>query len=276
MTARPRIVRFRWVAGLVLLATMFGCSGLANRLILHPRREVERYPGTERIRFEGVRVGHTVDVYRTTQDGAEFAVLALHGNAGLATRTHQSAQACFAGTPIDVWSVEYPGYGESDGAATMAGAAAAALDAFEFVRGQVDLPLIVFGRSFGGAVALHVAAEFADTDAIVLEKPPPFRKLVLGRHGWWNLWLLALPVAFGVPSQLVAGSNAARIETVPAVFCIATEDDIVPASYVEPIAAAYRGPRRVIRRATTHGAWFPLAPADLDWLRAAIRRASPL
>jgi hypothetical protein len=30
---------------------------------------------------------------------------------------------------------------------------------------------------------------------LVLTNPPPLRNMILQRFGWWNLWLLATPVA---------------------------------------------------------------------------------
>ena len=47
----------------------------------------------------------------------------------------------------------------------------------------------------------HVAAN-RPVAAIVLQNPPPLRQLILGHYGWWNLWLIATPVALGVPSEL--------------------------------------------------------------------------
>jgi fermentation-respiration switch protein FrsA (DUF1100 family) len=102
---------------------------------------------------------------------------------------------------------------------------------------------------------------------LVLSNPPPLRKLILQRHGWWNLWLLAAPVALSVPAELDTLANAKRV-TAPAIFVLAGHDTIVPPKYQEQVFTAYAGPKQAIRVATIdHND--PLPQTDLETLAAA-------
>jgi hypothetical protein len=64
-------------------------------------------------------------------------------------------------------------------------------------------------------------------------------------EGWWNLWLLAAPVAAQVPDELDAPTNA-RIVTAPAVFVTADRDTYVLPKFQEMTIGAYAGPMRRI------------------------------
>src|SRR5262249_36083316 len=91
------------------------------------------------------------------------------------------------------------------------------------------------------------------------------------RYGWWNLWLLAGPVAWRVPAGLDSPEKAAR-STAPCVFILAEKDNFVPPKYHEMITRAYAGQKRLlILRGKGH--WDSVDSAaegeladDLDWL----------
>src|SRR5213075_1666774 len=61
----------------------------------------------------------------------------------------------------------------------------------------------------------------------------------------WNLWLLATPVAMGVPSDIDSIANARKI-TVPAVFILMDSDSVVPPKFQQKVVDAYAGPKEVI------------------------------
>jgi hypothetical protein len=67
----------------------------------------------------------------------------------------------------------------------------------------------------------------------------------MGRHGWWNLWLLATPVALQIPSELNAPSVAPDVK-VPAIFLMSGGDTMIPQSYQKAVHDAYGGPKTVV------------------------------
>ena len=94
--------------------------------------------------------------------------------------------------------------------------------------------------------------------------------------GWWNLWLLAGPVALQVPRELDSIANAKACQ-VPAIFLLAEKDEMVAPRFQQLVVNAYAGEKRVI---TVHGAYHndPVQGAALanlndaiDWLLATSR-----
>ena len=166
----------------------------------------------------------------------------------------------------------------SSGKATLEGIAAAARVAYaEAVKRAQGRPIVVLGNSIGTTAALHLAANEAEIAGVVLRNPPPLRQLILRRHGWWNLWLLALPTAVQVPRALDSLRNATRARA-PALFVSATEDSVVPVRYQRGVMRAYAGPWEVVElRGAGHNdalpawAWERIAAAIEAWVRAAVR-----
>jgi fermentation-respiration switch protein FrsA (DUF1100 family) len=106
---------------------------------------------------------------------------------------------------------------------------------------------------------------------LILQNPPPLRELILHRFGWWNLWLLAGPVALQIPKDLDSVANAKSIH-LRAIFLLAEKDEVVPPRYHRLVIDAYAGNKRVIslRGARHNDPLEGTALADLnkalDWL----------
>jgi pimeloyl-ACP methyl ester carboxylesterase len=171
--------------------------------------------------------------------------LILGGMASRAERTAVRFRGCRpdpAVCPAETWSLNYPGFGGSAGAARLSVLAPAALAAFDALHSHAaGRPVAIIADSLGTAVALHVAAH-RPAAALVLQNPPPLRELIVGVHGWWNLWAPAAWFAAGVPDALDSLANAARCHA-PAVFLSAGRDRLVPPTLQRSVFAAYAGPK---------------------------------
>ncbi len=99
-------------------------------------------------------------------------------------------------------------------------------------------------NSLGTTVALCVAAR-RHVAGCVLHDPVPLKQLILGEYGWWNLWLLAGPVALQVPRELDSIANAKRV-TVPCIFILAEKDTLVLPKYRRLVLNAYAGKSRTV------------------------------
>jgi hypothetical protein len=105
----------------------------------------------------------------------------------------------------------------------------------------------------------------------ILHNPPALRQMILRQFGWWNLWLLAGPVAAQLPRELdsVANAKAARA---PAIFMLAERDEVVAPRWQRLVADAYAGEKRMIdlRGASHNSPLDETATADLhralEWL----------
>ena len=111
---------------------------------------------------------------------------------------------------VEIWGMNYPGFGGSTGPPRLARIGPAAVAAFDALRREAaDAPIVAYGASIGATAALHVAASRpAEIAGLILHNPPPLREMILRQFGWWNLWLLAGPVALQIPRDLDSIANA--------------------------------------------------------------------
>jgi pimeloyl-ACP methyl ester carboxylesterase len=253
--------RRRWgllvLLGLVVtslgLAAGGACTSVTSRLLLFPSRGEIDLGGAERRMVPDAE--GAVETIRARSPGARTAparaiVLCFYGNADRAERWVRGEADAFGSWPVEVWGVNYPGYGRSEGRATLAGVARAA----EVVLAEAEklrLPLYAMGTSMGSTAALHIAAT-GRLRGLFLHNPPPLAQLIRGRYGWWNLWLLAGPVSLGVPRALDSLANA-RKTVVPTLMLSSGRDEVVPFEYQTQVFEACAGPReRVVVAAARH------------------------
>src|SRR5262249_7534784 len=107
-----------------------------------------------------------------------------------------------------------------------------------------DRPIVLFAASLGTTAALHVAAN-RPVAGLVLHNPPALRQIVLQHFGWWNLWLLAGPVAAQIPKDLASLKNGRAINK-PSMFLLAEKDEVIPPRSQHMVVEAYAGEKRVI------------------------------
>ncbi|HSH39862.1 MAG TPA: alpha/beta fold hydrolase [Chthoniobacterales bacterium] len=204
---------------------------------------------------------------RVKGSAASF-VLRFYGNADRAERWVATEAEMFPDREVEVWGVNYPGFGGSTGPARLARIGPAVLAAFdELKRTAGERPIIVSGTSFGTIAALHVVAE-RDAAGVVLHNPPALREMIFKGHGWWNLWLLAGPLSWKVPTALDSLANA-RAANERAVFLLAENDEIVAPRFQELVVNAYAGDKRLINLGGA-GHLTPLDAEALVSLRAGI------
>jgi pimeloyl-ACP methyl ester carboxylesterase len=166
---------------------------------------------------------------------------------------------------------ELPGYGGSSGKARLKSIGPAALASFDVLAREAGgKPIIVAGHSIGTTAAIYVARE-RPVAGVFLHNPPPLKQLILGKFGWWNLWLGAAPIALQVPGELDSIENAKHVKA-PAVFVLAEADSLVPGKYQRRVTDAYAGEVRVLdlKGAEHNDPPEEIAPEELkaavDWL----------
>lgn len=230
-----------------LACALFG--GCADMFLLYPTNGVIATDGAIEARVD-VAGATPVQVFRRTvniADGAQPAafVLVFDGNGGRAERAVFWGDDIARQHPVEIWAMNYPGFGGSPGKAKLSSLPTAAVATYDAIRAKAgDRPVIVWGASMGSSMALHIAAH-RPVAGLVLTNPPPLKQLILGRYGWWNLWLLAGPVSWGIPAELDSLANAAK-STGPAVIVTAANDFTVPADYQQKVIDAYAGPKQLV------------------------------
>jgi len=202
-------------------------------------------------------------------------VLFFVGKGDRADRWVGAVANAWTDKPVEVWGMNYPGSGSSDDGSPRLGMVGPdALGVFDHVQSiAAGRPIFIHAGSFGTATALCVAAR-RPVSGMVLQNPPPLRQLILGRYGWWNLWLIAGPVALSIPSDLDSIANAERTHT-NAIFILAGRDSLVLPEYQQKVVQAYGGEKKLVQMpwadhndALTAEAAGEFA-RDLDWLWAA-------
>jgi uncharacterized protein len=182
---------------------------------------------------------------------ADVYVLRFYGNADRADRWVAADAEAWNGRAVEIWGMNYPGFGGSTGPATLARIAPAASSAFdELQRNAGERPIVLFGASLGATAALHVAAH-RPLAGLILHNPPALRQIILHQFGWWNLWLLAGPVALKIPKELDSVANSKLIHA-PAIFLLAQEDEVVAPRFQRLVVDAYAGEKRVIALPGAH------------------------
>jgi len=252
-----RIVPGPWrliAIGVIYFAVMF-LGHLPDHLILFPTKAPINAGGAVRkmIPFQnGELEVWTAKSRRAQQQGrADIFILRFYGNADRAERWAAAEAEMWNDRAVEIWGMNYPGFGGSTGPARLSRMGPAALTAFDELKRQADnRPIVPFGASIGATAALHVAAN-RPVAGVILHNPPPLREMILRQFGWWNLWLLAGPVALQIPRDLDSIANA-RASRAPAIFLLAGKDEIVAPRFHRLVVQAYAGEKRIIE---LHGAY---------------------
>lgn len=249
--------------------------GCADRLILGENHDSVDPAGA---RSMIVRVdGRAVECWIVRSPGAlkgrepQALVLFFVGKADRSDRWITAVAGAWGERPVEVWGMNYPGSGGSDGPAKLANVGPNALAVYDAARQVAGTrPIFIHAGSFGTTAGLYVAAN-RPVAGLILQNPPPLRQLILGHYGWWNLWAAAGPIAMRIPPELDSIANGGK-STASAVFISAGADSLIPPSYHRMVIDAYAGPKRVIEMpgathdsALTHEAAQSLA-TDMDWL----------
>lgn len=237
--------------GAVLVTLLLlSCGGCADTFLLAPSRQPIGVPGDVSRVTVATGKGRIVELWTTRSaavDGHEplAFVLRFCGNGERAEDALHIERRTWSDLPVEIWAMNYPGFGGSTGPAQLSQLAPSALAAYDALAARAGRrPILLSGLSMGTTVGLYVAAH-RPVEGLLLRSPVPVRNVILWRYGWWNLWLFAGPVAAGFPSELNSEDNARRVNA-PAVFIITGSDELVPRSYQRLVTAAYAGHKKVV------------------------------
>ena len=159
----------------MLWALSSGCS--VDRLLLRPSIGFAGAPGQAGFidRPNGPPVRSFTLGTSSCADSEPLAlVLCLNGRSDRAEWQIDRVASAWRPYPVELVAINYPGYGDSPGPATVANALSSAEAAFDTLRARAaDRPVFVHANSFGCAVALHLSAT-RPVAGLVLQNPPPF------------------------------------------------------------------------------------------------------
>jgi fermentation-respiration switch protein FrsA (DUF1100 family) len=198
-------------------------------------------------------------------DQAKFTFLAFHGNASnIANRA--PVYEFLHSLPVNVFALEYRGYGRSEGHPSEAGLYRDADAAYQYLVStkRIDPKTILsFGQSLGTTVAAHLAAN-RQVAGVILEAPFPSASRMAAKVFWF------LPgVSLLVYSQFDTQARLQEI-TAPILIVHCTQDPVIPFHFGQEVFAAARSPKTFLPiNAACHEESSLLAPTQY---RPAVRK----
>lgn len=201
-------------------------------------------------------------------------VLEFIGNSGAASASSLPRRIADS-APMEIWVVNYNGFGASEGRATLRSIPRAALSAYDAIAERAgSRPIVTYGFSLGSIPALHVAGE-RPVKAAIMRNVPCVSRLIMSRWGWWNLWLAAIPTVAQVPRSFSCQGNARRAKA-PGFFLMSERDEVCPLRHQELTYRDYAGPKQVVlMKGARHNDAVPEA-AQEELLRWLARTVGPL
>jgi len=254
-------------AGLaVLLALLAGCfvRWFERKNLYAPSRLLTRTPADAGLPFEDVTFmaedGVRLHGWWIPAEVGAATLLFCHGNAGnLSDRVDLLAGLRELG--MHLFAFDYRGYGRSRGRPGEAGTYRDARAAFEVVRARYDdsnhPPVVVYGRSLGGAVAAQLALD-KPVRGVILESTFT-SSMDMARE------LFPLFPAWAVHNRYDTRAKVARIR-LPTLISHSPTDEVVPYALGTNLYASAAGPKQFVRLSGGHN--------ESGWLEdASYRRA---
>jgi fermentation-respiration switch protein FrsA (DUF1100 family) len=236
----------------VVLAT--GLPGCTN-LFFQPMRQHVHSPADAGVEFRDVtltaRDGTRLHAWVLPARGeARGVVVFLHGNAENIS-THVASVLWLPARGYHVLAPDYRGYGRSEGRPTLRGvledvdaAVGHAADPVHFG----GLPVVLFGQSLGGSLALVHAGEDGGRSrlaGVVTDSAfSSFRDIAREKlRLWWLTAWLAWPLGLLVEDGARPSAGASRIAPVPLLLMHGDRDGIVPPEHARRLFDAARAPK---------------------------------
>lgn len=157
-----RVIALVSALGLAGLMAPMVMRSLTDSLLFYPEPGQWRTPAALGLVYEEIWLevaGDRIQAWWVAPDASGPAVVMFHGNGGTIADRLENVAELHARFGVSVLQVEYPGYGDSGGRPAEDSLYATGEVALTEARRLAgDRPLILFGRSLGGAVAVHLAA----------------------------------------------------------------------------------------------------------------------
>ena len=188
---------------------------------------------------------------------ATGSVLIVHGNAGCALGRDYLARPVHEAADVEVYVLEYPGYGAREGSPSKASLCAAAEEAFQ--RLPAGPPRYVVSESIGAGVACELARRHpSEIAGLALFVPYHQLAWVAQRH------LRFLPAYFLLLDRF---DPAACLQSYhgPAQFVLAGADEILGPETGRKLYEGYAGPKQILVIPGAHHNDVSNPPAD--WWR---------
>ena len=229
---------------MLYLALALGCAALQRKLIYFPTvataAELDRFAalhGLERWKNSaGLDIGWRRESPTQPPRGQ---VLITHGNAGYAMHRLNFAEPLRQSAGMDVFILEYPGYGDRAGQSSEKSFFAAAEDAFQSLPKTV--PIYLLGESLGTGPACHLAGTHSNEVAGMLLFAPYNSLVDVAQHH-----IAILPASLILADRFESEKYLRQYHR-PLAILVGGKDDVVPEQFGRRLFDGYTGPKQIWR-----------------------------
>lgn len=199
---------------------------LEKTSIFYPSRLIELTPDRFNLPFEDITVttedGVKINGWLVKNPKAKCTLLFFHGNAGNISDRLMKLRF-FHELGVNTFIVDYRGYGRSEGTPSEEGVYRDGRAAFDYLKARTDLkdiPVIIYGGSLGGAVAIDVATRRSNVDGLIIDSSFPSAPAMARR-------LYPFIPTFFMNVKFNSAQKVGKM-SIPKLFMHSTEDTVVP------------------------------------------------
>ncbi len=260
-----------------LLAALFllplFLSSCVGSFIYHPEGRFESTPADWGMAFEDVEFSATDGIglngWWIPSNNERAVVLFCHGNGGNISYLRDRVLVLHR-LGLSVFVFDYRGFGKSKGDPTEEGTYRDARGAWDLLvekRGIAPDRILVLGRSLGGPVAAHLAAEVRPAGLVLDSTFTSLLAMARERYAW-------------VPEMLLSSYRYHTQEYLkkvksPVLVLHGRGDEVAPFSHAEALLAAAPEPKRLVEISGTHNEGFNDTPAYATALDEFVNQCVP-
>ncbi|MBF0385955.1 MAG: alpha/beta hydrolase [Candidatus Omnitrophica bacterium] len=217
---------------------------LESKSVFYPVKFIETMPSQFGMDFEDVFFKTpdelSLNGWLVKSSDAAATVIFFHGNAGNISNRIPKIKM-FKDMGLNVFIIDYRGYGNSEGTPTEAGIYQDAIGAYDYLTNRKDIDsdkLIVYGASLGGAVAVDLAAK-RKVGAVILDSTFTSAAEMAKK-------ILPFVPGFLIQTKLDSIGKIKGIKC-PKLFIHSKEDEIVPFAYGLKLYEAALPPKKFLQ-----------------------------
>lgn len=223
-----------------------------QRSLFYPMREIEITPSAVGLDYEEVYFraadGSLLNGWLIKNPKSAATVIFFHGNAGNISHRLDKLRF-FHDLGLNVFIVDYRGYGKSQGRPSEEGIYRDARAAYDYLPGRPDFSgkIIAYGESLGGAAAIDLAVG-RRLDALIVDSAFSSAK---------DMAKAVFPIlpSFLVASKFNSQEKVKRI-AIPKLFIHSANDEIVPFAQAEKLFKAAAAPKEFLKITGGHNSGF--------------------
>lgn len=223
---------------------------LQTKMIFIPYKEIVATPSDLGLEFEDVNLksqdGASINGWFIPAKNAEYTILFCHGNGGNISHRLDTI-SLFNKLPASFFIFDYQTYGKSKGSISEKGLYEDVAAAWDYLTKTKKIPakkIIIIGRSLGGSIAAHAAAEFSP-GGLVLESAFTSLTEIAGER------LPFVPVSWLLNYKLSTIDNLAKVKC-PVLIIASPDDSIISFRHGKKLFEKAREPKTFVELTGDH------------------------